>query len=87
MLDLWAMDIDGGEPYRLVDSRVLAPEEQELSEAARQLRERARISASGIVSYDWDSQGEAILVPLDGDVFQVEVESGRARRLMETTQY
>lgn len=87
VLDLWAMDIDGGEPYRLVDSRVLAPEEQELSEAARQLRERARISASGIVSYDWDSQGEAILVPLDGDVFHVEVESGRARRLMETPQY
>lgn len=87
VLDLWAMDIDGGEPYRLVDARVLAPEEQELSEAARQLRERARISESGIVSYDWDSQGDAILVPLDGDVFRVDVESGEARRLMETPQY
>lgn len=87
VLDLWAMDIDGGEPYRLVDARVLAPEEQELSEAARQLRERARISESGIVAYDWDSQGDAVLVPLDGDVFRVDVESGEARRLMETPQY
>mgnify|MGYP002725534226 CR=1 FL=1 len=87
VLDLWAMDIEGGEPYRLVDSRVLAPEERELSEAARQLRERARVRGSGIVSYQWDSQGEAILVPLDGDVFHVEVESGRARRLMETEAY
>jgi dipeptidyl-peptidase-4 len=87
VLDLWAMDIDGGEPYRLVDARVLAPEEQELSEAARQLRERARISESGIVSYDWDSQGEAVLVPLDGDVFRVDVNSGDARRLMETPEY
>ena len=87
VLDLWAMDIDGGEPYRLVDARVLAPEEQELSEAARQLRERARISESGIVSYDWDSQGDAVLVPLDGDVFRVDVDSGEARRLMETPQY
>jgi len=87
VLDLWAMDIDGGEPYRLVDARVLAPEEQELSEAARQLRERARISESGIVSYDWDSQGEAVLVPLDGDIFRVDVNSGEARRLMETPEY
>jgi dipeptidyl-peptidase-4 len=87
VLDLWAMDIDGGEPYRLVDARILAPEEQELSEAARQLRERARISESGIVSYDWDSQGEAILVPLDGDIFHVDVASGQARRLMETPEY
>jgi len=84
VLDLWAMDIDGGEPYRLVDSQVLAPDERELSEAERQLRERARIIGSGIVRYDWDSQGEAILVPLDGDVFHVNVETGEARRLMET---
>ncbi|MBR9826703.1 MAG: prolyl oligopeptidase family serine peptidase [Alphaproteobacteria bacterium] len=84
VLDLWAMDVDGGEPYLLVDSRVLAPEEGELSEAERQLRERARISASGIVRYQWDQQGEAILVPIDGDVFRVDVESGEARRIMET---
>jgi dipeptidyl-peptidase-4 len=87
VLDLWAMDTDGGEPYMLVDSQVLAPDESELSEAERQLRERARISSSGIVRYQWDSQGEAILVPLDGDVFHVDVESGDARRLMETPEY
>ena len=55
VLDLWAMDIDGGEPYLLVDSQVLAPDERELTEAERQLRERARISSTGIVRYDWDS--------------------------------
>ncbi|MDF1768212.1 DPP IV N-terminal domain-containing protein [Maricaulis sp.] len=87
VLDLWAMDIDGGEPYLLVDSQVLAPDERALTEAERQLRERARISSTGIVRYDWDTQGEAILVPLDGDVFYVSVESGEARRLMETPEY
>jgi dipeptidyl-peptidase-4 len=87
VLDLWAMDIDGGEPYMLVDSRVLVEEERELSEAERQLRERARISSSGIVRYEWDSQGRAILVPLDGDVFHVDVESADARRLMETPEF
>ena len=55
VLNLWAMDIDGGEPYLLVDSQVLAPDERELTEAERQLRERARISSTGIVRYDWDS--------------------------------
>ncbi|MHA6287245.1 S9 family peptidase [Maricaulis sp. CAU 1757] len=87
VLDLWAMDIEGGEPYRLVDSAVLAPDERELTEAERQLRERARISSSGIVRYDWDEQGEAILVPLDGDVFRVDVATGEARRLMQTEAY
>jgi dipeptidyl-peptidase-4 len=43
------MDVAGGEPYLLVDSRVLAPEERELTEAERQLRERARISSTGLV--------------------------------------
>ncbi|WP_421790830.1 DPP IV N-terminal domain-containing protein [Hyphobacterium sp.] len=82
--DLWAIDVDGGEPFMLVDSRALVPEERELTEAEIQLRERARITGSGIVSYDWDSLGEAILFPLDGDVFYYELESGDARRLMET---
>ncbi|WP_300530250.1 S9 family peptidase [Maricaulis sp.] len=84
VLDLWAMDAEGGEPYMLVDSRVLAPEERELTEAERQLRERARISSTGIVRYQWDRQGDAILVPIDGDVFYVDVESGDATRIMET---
>lgn len=87
VLDLWAMDVAGGEPYLLVDSQVLAPEERELTEAERQLRERARISSSGIVRYDWDTLGEAILVPLDGDIFRVDVETGEARRLMQTPEY
>ena len=87
VLDLWAMDVDGGEPYRLVDARVLAPDERALSEAEIQLRERARITHTGIVRYDWDEAGDAILVPLDGDLFHVDVDSGEARRLMRTEPY
>lgn len=84
VLDLWAIDVAGGEPYRLVDSRALVPEERELSEAERQLRERARITGSGIVSYSWDARGEALLFPLDGDIFHYDLEDGTARRLMQT---
>ncbi|MEE2526354.1 S9 family peptidase [Hyphobacterium sp. HN65] len=82
--DLWAIDVEGGDPFLLVDSRVLAPEERELTEAEIQLRERARITGSGIVTYDWDARGDALLFPLDGDVFYYELESGDAQRLMET---
>ncbi|MAP47841.1 MAG: S9 family peptidase [Oceanicaulis sp.] len=82
--DLWAMNLSDGQAYMLVDSNVLAPDERELSEAEIQYRERARISTSGVVSYDWDETGEAILVPLDGDVFYVDVNTGEAERLMQT---
>lgn len=84
VLDLWAMDVADGRTYRLVDASALAPEERALSEAEIQDRERARISQSGVVSYDWDESGEAVLVPLDGDVFYVDVATGEAERLMET---
>lgn len=83
--DLWAIDVDGGAPFLLVDSRELVPEERELSESEIQLRERARITGSGIVAYDWDAQGDALLFPLDGDVFYYDLDSGTARRLMETS--
>lgn len=84
VLDLWAMDVADGRTYRLVDASALAPEERELTEAEIQFRERARITHSGVVSYSWDEAGEAILVPLDGDIFHVDVESGETRRLMQT---
>lgn len=85
--DLWAMDVETGRSYVLVDARQLAPEERALTEAEIQFRERARITASGVVSYQWDEAGEAVLVPLDGDVFYVDVASGEARRLTETEEF
>lgn len=87
VLDLWAMDVDGGAAYRLVDARALVPEEGALSEAEIQYRERARISQTGVVAYDWDAEGRAILVPLDGDLFYVDVESGEATRLTESPEF
>lgn len=87
VLDLWAMDVADGRSYRLVDARALAPEEQPLSEAEIQYRERARIAYSGVVAYDWDEAGEALLVPLDGDIFYVQAADGAARRLMRTPEF
>ena len=82
--DLWAMDVATGEAYMLVDARQLVPEERELTEAEIQFRERSRITSSGVISYHWDETGSAVLLPLDGDVFHVNVESGETRRLTNT---
>lgn len=82
--DLWAADVKGGEPYRLIDSAALSSGAKELSEAEKARRERARVSARGIVEYSWDRQGRFILVPLDGDLYLDSVADGKVTRLTET---
>jgi dipeptidyl-peptidase-4 len=82
--DLWAVSVEGGEPYKLLDSRALVPDAGELSEAEKARRERMRISARGVVEYSWDEQGRYILAPLEGDVFLATREDGSVRRLTET---
>lgn len=76
-LDLWAFDVATGQASLLVDSTLLEPEEAELSEEEKALRERKRIAgAKGVVSYDWDKQGAAVLVPLGGDLHLVTIGEG-----------
>ena len=82
--DLWAADVKGGEPYRLIDSAALSSGNKELSEAEKARRERARVSARGIVEYSWDKQGRFILVPLDGDLYLDSIADGKVTRLTET---
>jgi dipeptidyl-peptidase-4 len=82
--DLWAADVKGGEPYRLIDSAALSSGSKELSEAEKARRERARVSSRGIVEYSWDSQGRFILVPLDGDLYLDSVVDGKVTRLTQT---
>jgi dipeptidyl-peptidase-4 len=82
--DLWAADVKGGEPYRLIDSAALSSGAKELSEAEKARRERTRTSARGIVEYSWDRQGRFILVPLDGDLYLDSIVDGKVTRLTQT---
>ena len=82
--DLWAADVKGGEPYRLIDSAALSSGAKELSEAEKARRERTRTSARGIVEYSWDEEGRFILVPLDGDLYLDSIADGKVTRLTET---
>lgn len=84
--DLWQFDVATGEQSLLVDSKLLEPEEVELSEEEKALRERKRIAGRrGIVSYDWGTP-ETILVPLGGDLHLVTLadEAVETRQLTDT---
>ncbi|WCL52700.1 S9 family peptidase [Gimibacter soli] len=85
-LDLWEYDLESGEASLLVDSAaMLDGAEEVLSEAekARRERDRSLTGKSGIVSYDWNAAGDALLIPLGGDLYVLPV-GGKARQLTAT---
>jgi dipeptidyl-peptidase-4 len=71
-LDLWEFNTRDKTTRRLVDSKVLVPNENiSLEEKAR--RERARTaSLSGILNYSWSPDGKQLLVPIAGDLYLVD---------------
>jgi dipeptidyl-peptidase 4 len=84
--DLWQFDVETGAQSMLVDSTLLEPEEVELSEEEKALRERRRIAGrKGIVDYDWGT-ADTILVPLGGDLHLVTLgaDGAQTRQLTET---
>ena len=84
--DLWQFDVETGARSMLVDSTLLEPEEVELSEEEKALRERRRIAGrKGIVDYDWGT-ADTILVPLGGDLHLVTLgaDGAQTRQLTQT---
>ncbi|QNP39556.1 S9 family peptidase [Lysobacter terrestris] len=69
-LDLWAYDVASGKTERLVDSNVVLPGEEVLSDAEKARRERARTAAlSGIIEYQWAPDAQSLLFPLGGELY------------------
>ncbi|MCD9027274.1 S9 family peptidase [Luteimonas sp. BDR2-5] len=69
-LDLWEYDIASGQTRMLVDSRVVLPGEETLSDAEKARRERQRIAGqSGIVDYQWAPDARTLLFPLGGELY------------------
>lgn len=69
-LDLWAYDVASGETAMLVDSAVVLPGEEVLSDEEKARRERQRIAAlSGIVDYHWAPDSRRLLFPLGGELY------------------
>lgn len=69
-LDLWEYDIASGQTRLLVDSKVVLPGTETLSDAEKARRERQRIAAfSGIVDYQWSPDAKTLLFPLGGELY------------------
>jgi dipeptidyl-peptidase-4 len=79
-LDLWEFSMKDKTTHRLVDSKLLVPNESiSLEEKAR--RERARTaSLSGILNYSWSPDGKQLLVPIGGDLYLVDAAKPDAPR-------
>ncbi len=69
-LDLWEYDVASGQTRLLVDSRVVLPGEETLSDEEKARRERQRIAGlSGIVDYQWSPDARTLLFPLGGELY------------------
>ncbi|KAF1710912.1 S9 family peptidase [Pseudoxanthomonas sacheonensis] len=69
-LDLWEYDVASGQTRLLVDSKVVLPGAETLSDEEKARRERQRIAAlSGIVDYQWSPDGKTLLFPLGGELY------------------
>jgi len=85
-LDLWARNIASGQEILLVDSATLVSGDGELSDEEKARRERLRIGQlSGIVDYDFSSNGRRLLFTLQGEVYVFDLEDEKGlKRLTES---
>jgi len=69
-LDLWEYDVASGQTRLLVDSKIVLPGGEQLSDEEKARRERQRIAAySGIVDYQWAPDARSLLFPLGGELY------------------
>jgi dipeptidyl-peptidase-4 len=79
-LDLWEYDIRHARSRMLVDSQVLAPTGEKLSDEEKGRRERQRTAAlSGIVEYSFAPSGRALLFPLGGNLYYCDLTKKASR--------
>ena len=85
-LDLWEYDVASGQTRMLVDSKVVLPGIETLSDEEKARRERQRIAAlSGIVDYQWAPDGSALLFPLGGELYFYDLSKSGAAAVRKLT--
>jgi len=81
-LDLWEFSLKDKSTHRLVDSKILVPDEN-LSAAEKARRERERTaSLKGILSYSWSPDGKQLLVPIAGNLYLIDASKPDAARMV-----
>lgn len=86
-LDLWQYDLASGQHQLLLDSDNLFQGPENLSDEEKARRERLRLFASGIVSYSWSKDGNAMIFPLNGDLYYFDVVNNKTRKLTDTAEF
>jgi dipeptidyl-peptidase-4 len=85
-LDLWEYNIRDAQARVLVDSDLLAPGRETLSDEERSRRERQRTAAlSGILEYSFAPSGRALLFPLGGELYYYDLAKPPAQALTKIT--
>jgi dipeptidyl-peptidase-4 len=85
-LDLWEYSIRDAQARVLVDSDLLAPGREALSDEESSRRERQRTAAlSGILEYSFAPSGRALLFPLGGDLYYYDLTKPAAKALTKIT--
>ncbi|CAH2710219.1 Dipeptidyl aminopeptidase 4 [Xanthomonas campestris pv. nigromaculans] len=85
-LDLWEYDIASGQTRLLVDSKVVLPGTEVLSDVEKARRERQRIAAfAGIVDYQWAPDAHALLFPLGGELYLYDLRKTGAAAVRKLT--
>jgi dipeptidyl-peptidase 4 len=85
-LDLWEYSVRDAQARLLVDSDLLAPGRESLSDEELGRRERQRkASLSGILEYSFAPSGRALLFPLGGDLYYYDLAKSAAAALTRIT--
>lgn len=86
-LDLWQYHIKDGKHSLLVNADSLISGAEVLSDEEKARRERLRLFASGIISYSWSKNSDALLFPLNGDLYYYELAGKKAKKLTNTSEF
>jgi dipeptidyl-peptidase-4 len=78
---LWAFDVETRTERLIADPATLLAGDEDLPAEERALRERLRLSASGIGSYVPAGPGGAVVFTLAGRLFHVDLRSARVREI------
>ncbi|WP_024891788.1 S9 family peptidase [Luteimonas huabeiensis] len=85
-LDLWEYHIASGQTRLLVDSSVVLPGEETLSDEEKARRERQRIAGlTGIVDYQWAPDARTLLFPLGGELYLYDLSKSGAGAVRKLT--
>lgn len=82
--DLWEYNLASEQNQLLVDSLDLFSGTEQLSDEEKARRERKRVYGSGIMEYKFSSDGNALLFPLNGDIYYYNLTAKTSKRLTET---